>query len=467
MRTTMLFKVISEKHTRTRDALLKMLGMTLLLLLAMQPVAVWGQKTASDEPTDRQIDAEFQAEVIDSVAVALNEIYVFPDVAKEMEKHLRKQLKKKAYRDMTSCREFAKQLTEDLQEISKDRHLRVQFMSDEMIKAFAGDTLTDDARERELLQYRRQNFGFKKLELLEGNVGYVDLRGFHEASGGGATAVAAMNFLAYADAIIFDLRQNGGGSPSMIQLITSYLLDEPTHLNSFYIRKEDTTKQFWTQAWVDGPKMSDALVYVLTSSSTFSGAEEFTYNLKNLKRGTIIGETTGGGAHPVDGRMFANLNVGMSLPFGRAVNPITGTNWEGTGVTPDIEVPQEKALDVAHLEALKALIEKADDPDVKHQLDWAIEGMKALLEPYTLLDGVLQDYVGVYGPRRIWIEDGELYYQRGENPRYKLTPMAADKFMIKSLDYFRIEFVRNDSGEVVKLVGLYDNGRTDAHERDN
>jgi len=467
MYTTMLIGIIKEKNARVRTALPKALGMMLLLLLALYPASVWGQKSASDEPPDRQIDAEFQAEVIDSVAVALNEIYVFPDVAKDMEKHLRKQFKKKAYKDITSCQEFARQLTKDLQEISKDRHLAVRFASDEMIKSFSSDTLTDDAKERELQEYRRKNYGFKKLELLEGNVGYVDLRGFHEASGGGATAVAAMNFLAYADAIIFDLRQNGGGSPSMIQLITSYLLDEPTHLNSFYIRKEDTTKQFWTQAWVDGPKMTDALVYVLTSRYTFSGAEEFTYNLKNLKRGTIIGETTGGGAHPVDMRLFANLNVGMSLPFGRAVNPITGTNWEGTGVTPDIEVPQEKALDFAHLEALKALIEKADDPDVKRELDWAIEGKKAVLEPYTPPDGVLQDYVGVYGPRRIWIEDGDLYYQRGENPRYRLTPMAVDKFMIKSLDYFRIEFVRDEAGKVVKLVGLYDNGMTDAHERDN
>lgn len=276
-----------------------------------------------------------------------------------------------------------------------------------------------------------------------------------------------MNFLAYADAIIFDLRQNGGGSPSMIQLISSYLFDEPTHLNSFYIRKEDTTKQFWTQAWVDGPKMSDALVYVLTSRNTFSGAEEFTYNLKNLKRGTIIGETTGGGAHPVDGRIFANLNVAMSLPFGRAINPITGTNWEGTGVTPDIEVPQEKALDVAHMEAIKELLKKADDPDVKHQLNWAIEGKKTVLEPYTPPEGVLQDYVGVYGPRRLWVEEGQLYYQRGENPRYRLIPMADDKFMMENLDYFRIEFVRDETGKVVKLVGLYDNGMTDAHERDN
>lgn len=467
MYLSMLFKIVKRGRCRRTAVLATALVACALALAALHPVALWGQKTASDEPPDRQIDAEFQAEVIDSVAVALNEIYVFPGVAKEMEKHLRKQFKKKAYRDMTSCREFVNQLTKDLQEISKDGHLRVMFASEEMIEAFAGDTLTDDAKERELLEKRRQNFGFKKLELLEGNVGYVDLRGFHGASDGGATAVAAMNFLAYADAVIFDLRQNGGGSPSMIQLITSYLLDEPTHLNSFYIRKEDTTKQFWTQAWVDGPKMSDALVYVLTSSYTFSGAEEFTYNLKNLKRGTIVGETTGGGAHPVDGRMFANLNVGMSLPFGRAVNPITGTNWEGSGVAPDIEVSQEKALDVAHLKALKALIEKADDPDVKRELDWAIEGKKAVLEPYTPPDGVLQDYDGVYGPRRIWMEGQELYYQRGENPRYRLTPMAADKFMIKSLDYFRIEFVRDDGGKVVKLVGLYDNGRTDAHERDN
>jgi len=460
-------RIMRRRRCSQRTAVVPALIAGLFVLLVLQPVAVWGQKTASDEPPDRQIDAEFQAEVIDSVAVALNEIYVFPDVAKEMENHLRKQFKKKAYRDLTSCQEFVNQLTKDLREISKDRHLAVFFASDEMIKSFSSDTLTDDAKKLELQEKRRQNFGFKKLELLQGNVGYLDFRIFSEASDGGATAVAAMNFLAYADAIIFDLRQNGGGSPSMIQLITSYLLDEPTHLNSFYIRKEDSTKQFWTQAWIDGPRMSDALVYVLTSKYTFSGAEEFTYNLKNLKRGTIIGETTGGGAHPVDMRLFANLNVGMSLPFGRAVNPITGTNWEGTGVTPDIEVPQDEALDVAHLEALKALIEKADDPDVKHQLDWAIEGRKAQLEPYVPPEGVLQDYVGVYGPRRIWIEDGELYYQRGENPGYGLTPMAADKFMIKSLDYFRIEFVRDDGGEIVKLVGLYDNGRTDAHERDN
>ncbi len=463
----MLLNVISEERTRIRVLLPKALGMVLLLVLIMHPVTICGQKAASAKPEDRSIDAVLQAEIIDSIAYALNEVYVFPDVARKMEEHIRKQYKDKVYQGITSCREFAGKLTEDLREISKDRHLGVRFASDEMIKSFSSDTLTDEAKKQEQQERRRENFGFKTVKLLHGNIGYIDLRGFYDAADGGMTAIAAMNFLAYADAIIFDLRKNGGGSPSMIQLITSYLLDEPTHLNSFYIRKDDTTEQFWTQAYVQGPRLVDADVYVLTSHYTFSGAEEFTYNLKNLKRGTIIGETTGGGAHPIDMRLFANLNVGMSLPFGRAVNPITGTNWEGTGISPDIEVPQEQALDVAYLKALKKLIDEEDDPDRKQRLAWVIEGKEAMLKPFVPLEGVLQDYVGVYGPRRIWMEGEELYYQRGENPQYLLIPMAADKFMVNGLDYFRIEFVRDETNRVVKLVGLYDNGHTDNHERDS
>jgi C-terminal processing protease CtpA/Prc len=281
------------------------------------------------------------------------------------------------------------------------------------------------------------------VELLEGNVGYVDFRQFADAGDGGATAIAALNFLAYADAIIFDMRRNGGGHPSMIQLISSHFFDTLVHLNSFYIRKDDTTQQFWTQAWVPGPDLTDADLYVLTSKYTFSGAEEFTYNLKNLKRATIIGETTGGGAHPVQMRLFENLNVGMSLPFGRAINPISGTNWEGTGITPDIEVPQEEALDVAHLRALKTIAEKADDPGRLEQLNWAIEGKQAKLKPFEIDPATLKKYVGSYGPRKITLEGDVLYYQRADNPHYKLIPMSEDTFMLKELG-----------------------GRSDEHERD-
>jgi len=439
------------------------------LILLLIPAGVFptcaGAQSAGQEPPDRMIDAQMQLEVIDSVTHALNEIYVFPDVAKKMEKHLRQQYKKKAYKDITSLTEFARKLTEDLQEISHDRHLRVIFAPDELLAQFQGDTLTDEAKRQELEEKRRDNFCFKEIKLLEGNVGYVDLRCFSDAGNAGPTAVAAMNFLAYTDAIIFDLRNNGGGSPSMIQLITSYFYHEPVHLNSFYIRKSDSTHQFWTHAHVQGPRMTDVDLYVLTSSSTFSGAEEFTYNLKNMERATIIGDTTGGGAHPIEIRAFHNLNVGMSLPFGRAVNPVTGTNWEGTGVTPHMDVPQEKALDVAHLEALKKLSEKTEDPDRQAMLKWAIDGKNVKLNPVTVELSQLQKYAGQFGPRRFWVEDGKLHYQREDRPVYKLIPMGDHRFMLEGLDYFRIQFVADANGEFNEMIGQYDNGRTDGHKR--
>jgi C-terminal processing protease CtpA/Prc len=170
-----------------------------------------------------------------------------------------------------------------------------------------------------------------------------------------------MTLLAHTDALIVDLRQNGGGDPEMIALITSYLFDQMTNLNNMYWRDGDRTQQFWTLPYVPGPRYGgNKPVYVLTSNDTFSGAEEFAYNLKNLKRATIIGEVTGGGAHPVGG--FAiGPHVGARIPVGRAINPISGTNWEGTGVTPDIPVPQADALRTAQILALRHVLEQAGE----------------------------------------------------------------------------------------------------------
>ena len=456
---------VLQKSNFQKVQALRLLCVLLVGLLMSLPASANAQRMAVKGDQDKTIDSKMQAEIIDSVTQALNEIYVFPDVAKQMEKHLRKQYKKKKYKDLTSLMEFTQKLSEDLQEVSHDKHLRVMFMPDEMLAQFAGDTLTDDEKQRELEGRRRDNFCFKEVKLLEGNIGYVDLRCFSEAIDAGPTAIAAMNFLAYTDAIIFDLRENGGGSPSMIQLISSYFFHEPVHLNSFYIRRSDSTQQFWTQASVQGPRLTDVDLYVLTSSYTFSGAEEFTYNLKNMERATIIGETTGGGAHPIDIRVFENLNAGMSLPFGRAVNPITGTNWEGTGITPHIEVPQEKALDVAHLEALKKLSEKSTDPDRQAELKWALDGKHAELNPVTIEVSELRKYAGQYGPRKIWVEDGQLYYQREDRPKSMLVPMGNHRFMLQGLNRFRIQFVVDENGEINELIGQYAGGHTDGHKR--
>lgn len=422
-----------------------------------------GQLIAEKIPT---IDSKTQAAIIDSVSKALNEVYVFPEVAKKMEDLVRKNYKDGKYNKITNLVEFTNLLTSDLQSVSKDKHLRIRPLPPRDPNAPAKPSPEEEKKER-LAQLRKDNFGFKKVELLPGNIGYIDFRYFADAGFGeaGATAIAAMNFLAYADAIIFDLRQNGGGSPSMIQLISSYLFEEPVHLNSFYIRKTNETQQFWTQGHVQGAKKIDVPIFVLTSSYTFSGAEEFTYNLKNMKRGTIIGETTGGGAHPVEGRAFENLGVAMSLPFGRAVNPITKTNWEGTGIEPHIKVPADQALMVARIEATKALMEKAKDEVTKKRLAWALKGLEVEKNPVTLDEKSMAAYVGIYGPRKIWLENGTLLYQREGRPKYMMIPMGEDTFMLEGLDYFRIKFNKDSSGKVVELVGMYDNGETDSNKR--
>lgn len=402
-----------------------------------------------------------RAAIVESVTAELNKRYIFADIAQNMEEHVKQKLDGGAYGALTEPEEFATKLTEDLRNICKDLHLRVRYAPEPPRNH-------NSSEDREVVRrsMERRNYGFQKVERLRGNVGYLDLRGFFEASEGGATAVAAMNFLAHVDALIIDLRQNGGGSPSMIQLLSSYFFEEPVHLNSFYIRQGDQTEQYWTSAFVAGPRMTDVALYVLTSSRTFSAAEEFTYNLKNLKRATIIGETTGGGAHPVEYTYFEDLKFGLTIPYGRAINPITGTNWEGTGVTPHMEVRRAKAFDRAYEEALGALLAKAKDPSQKAEIEWVLEELEAKrLAPEVSLS-IMQRYEGAYGPRKLSLVNGGLIYQREDGPKYKLFPLAEDTFGLVGLDYFRIRLEKDERGEVVALVGLYSNGNRDRSPRD-
>jgi C-terminal processing protease CtpA/Prc len=171
-----------------------------------------------------------------------------------------------------------------------------------------------------------------------------------------------MNFLANMNALIVDLRQCKGGNPGMVALISSYLFDgEPVHLNSLYWRDEDLTQQYWTLPYVPGKRFGEKPVYVLTSSDTFSAGEEFAYNLKTRQRVTLVGERTGGGAHPGSPfRLHPHFEV--FIPVGRAINPITNQNWEGSGVAPDVSVPQDQALNAAYKLALESIIENIGEP---------------------------------------------------------------------------------------------------------
>ncbi|HEY4131683.1 MAG TPA: S41 family peptidase, partial [Gemmatimonadaceae bacterium] len=293
-----------------------------------------------------KIAAPQRQSAIDGAIANLNEFYVFPDVAKAMGDTLRARLKRGAYDDATNGVAFANTLTLDLQSVSHDKHLRMNFAAQPIPDRQPGPP-TPEMTARYQKQMEQINCGFVKVEQLAGNVGYVKFNMFADPAVCGPTASAAMNFVANSDALIIDLRDNGGGDPAMVNYLCSYLFSTKTHINDLWDRKSGSTREYWTSDTVRGKRLADGKpVYVLTSSRTFSGGEEFTYDLQTQKRATIVGETTGGGAHPVSGhRIDEHFMIGV--PGARAINPITHTNWEGTGVTPDVKVPANDALTTA------------------------------------------------------------------------------------------------------------------------
>jgi len=229
--------------------------------------------------------------------------------------------------------------------------------------------------ERQRVAVGESNFGFEKVERLAGNIGYLDLRGFMPPSLMGDTAAAAMSFLGNVDALIIDLRQNGGGSPDGVALMASYLFGQPVRMNDIYDRPSNETRQFWTLPYVPGRRLIGKDVYVLTSNRTFSAAEDFTYGLKNLQRATIVGEVTGGGAHPGGPRRI-NDHFFVAVPSGRSISFITHTDWEGVGVQPDVKVPAVQALATAHLLALEKRAPAVTEPPMKAEIAAAIERLK-------------------------------------------------------------------------------------------
>lgn len=333
-----------------RRSSIVLLALALSLPLAAQP------------PRPVSIDRPLKQAMVDSLASFLNRNYVFADKAGAIGASIRKQLRKGAYDQITDPEELATALTRDLLAASKDKHLRVRF-GNEQIALLRTDTTQGRITPEQLQAARSDNFGFYKLERLPGNIGYLDLRSFMglDLPGAGATAVAAMNFLANSRAIIIDLRRNGGGSPDMIQLLSSYLFGSTQHLNDLRSRPENFTYQFWTLPYVPGATMPDLPVYVLTSRKTFSGAEEFANNLRELKRATIVGEATGGGAHAGQG-MILNDWFLIFMPTMQAINPVSKSNWEGTGVKAHVPVPADSALGVAHLLALDTALKITPDP---------------------------------------------------------------------------------------------------------
>ena len=302
------------------------------------------------------------AEIVHCLIEKLKASYIFPEVAAQICEGLLNHLHAGDYDDIREGDFLALALTMHLQEVNHDEHIWVRWHDEPLPEEVEQLRLDPEWQEQRRMEASLDNYGLHKLEWLPGNVGVIEITYFHRPEWGGEAASATLNFLVDANALIFDLRQCTGGYPGMLALICSYLFGEaPIHLSSIYWRDEDITQQYWTLPYVPGKHFVDKPVYVLTSKVTFSAGEEFAYDLQVLERATVVGEKTDGGAHPgASYRLHPHFEA--FIPIGRVINPITGTNWEGCGITPDTVVPAEKALEVAYRLALKSIIESLGQP---------------------------------------------------------------------------------------------------------
>jgi hypothetical protein len=343
---------------------------TLLLLPFLVPALVAQAPSAP-------ITAAERTAVVEALGKVLKERYVFPDVAEKVAQALKAKAARGAYDAHGTATAFAEALHADVRELGKDGHLRVRYAPS--FKPRPEGNEDEKPTEQEIAETRKQvaahGFGLAKVEILQGNVGYLDVRGFPPTEFTAAAIDAALTMLSGTDAMILDLRQNGGGSPDGVAYLVSHFFNygDERHINDIYNRPRNRTRQYWTSAAAN-PRYTRPL-WVLTSNFTFSGGEECAYDLQNLKRATLVGETTGGGANP-GGVVALAQGFIANIPTGRAINPITKTNWEGIGVKPEIEAPAAEALKVAHLEALKRLIAETKDAEEKAGL----EKTRALVE---------------------------------------------------------------------------------------
>lgn len=285
--------------------------------------------------------------VIDDALALLGARYIFPEKAEAATAAIRRRQQAGEYAGLTE-EQLAERLTAELFEVCADKHLRVRVRDADLHTALTEDELTAAYRE----QLKHANYGIARVERLDGNIGHLDLRQVADPAVGGRAIAAAMELVSHTAALIIDLRRNRGGSPAGVIFWTSYLFpDDETHLNDIYDGESGRTRQYWSLAYLPGERYVGRPVWVLTSDVTFSAGEEFCYNLRATERAILIGQTTRGGAHPTQA-FPVTPTLEITVPIARSVNPVTGTNWEGTGVVPHVEVPAERAFDTAYRAAL-------------------------------------------------------------------------------------------------------------------
>ena len=400
------------------------------------------------QPAAPRLDATVRRAVVDTIASQLVRLYVDADTGRLIADHLRRRLASGAYERLVEPGLFAEALTADLRSINNDGHLSVGY--DPGARAMrpgpggiptprpvrrvsggaGGGGGGGQAPPGALTQARRSNYGFGRIDILPGNVGYIEVRGFNGGPEGFDVATAALRYVERSDALIFDLRRMPGGSGALSNFVISHFTG-PDSVLSLRItnRSAGESVDRYTLDSVPGPRRLDVPVYVLTSRGTASAGEDFAFVLKNLGRATVVGDRTAGAGH---NNAFVESGHGFvtSISFTRVTDPKTGKEWERVGVQPDIPTSPEDALTTAHVHALKRLAEAEADPVRKRALTLNAEALAA--RPVAVPQATLARYAGEYeGGRLVTLKDGQLYFQPGPNfPPDQMVPLSENVFSI-------------------------------------
>ena len=410
-----------------------------------------------------------QKKIINTICKKLDEIHAFPEYNREICNGLIKNFEGGKYSKYKSPQAFADQLDMDLEILRVDKHLGIFHdpqMAAEMEKENEEGEQTGYLTPEMIEDERKKNFGFNELKILQGNIGYLDLRIFFPPKYAGETAVAAMNFFSNCDALIIDLRYNGGGWDDMVTFLMSYFFnsEESVTLSTTYSRYEDEYYQSHTLSYVPGKLLTNIPVFILTSKSTFSGAEAFAHYMKHFKKATIVGETTRGGQNPVE---IQSIGYGliMLIPSWKQIYSASETGWEGVGVKPHIQTDANNALNSAYLEALNELTKTEVDEEEKKRYRWIIDGLDARRNPVEVNELILKSYSGKYGNRTIFYENGELYYQYGDRSKIKMIAVSENYFIVEIYDYFRVRFIK-ENNFIIGFEQVYDDSRVKTYYRE-
>jgi hypothetical protein len=395
-------------------------------------------------------------QLIDSLNASLNNNYVFPEKAESISLFLQSQLSKNVYAAyLKNPQKLAEQIEKDINKIHQDPHLHIHY--DPGFVAQESAKPSEDEINQVKKYWKEQNYSFPKVEILPGNIGYLPFKGFvDDIESAKPTIYSALKFLANTSAIIIDLRENQGGSPEMVSQIESYFFKEKNHMNDLINRSAKDTTVFYAD-----PAKADSLnltmpVYILTSQKTFSAAEDFSYGMQQAKRARIVGEITGGGAHP---QMPFSIGQGFvcTIPFARSYNPITKTDWEGTGVIPDVRVDADNAFLKAQELVFTEQLPGAKSEKEKRKSEYYLRSLIPAKEATNIPFNLFSQFAGNYPDVTIYLDKNKLYSKNNHNRKVsELKHIVNNLFVLE--ENAQIEFFKDGTGRYSSIKIYLNNG---------